>query len=50
MQELGIDNVSTFESWLQEEKEYLAGLQKEPEAETLQMEYWQKLVNFEASK
>ncbi|KAG2058529.1 hypothetical protein BDR06DRAFT_980379 [Suillus hirtellus] len=35
-----------FEHWLEEEKTYLQGLMQEPEDETLQMEYWQKLVNF----
>ncbi|KAG0708391.1 hypothetical protein DFH29DRAFT_1045059 [Suillus ampliporus] len=34
----------------QEEKVYLQGLCTEPELETLQMEYWQKLVNLSASK
>ncbi|KAG0701651.1 hypothetical protein DFH29DRAFT_925671, partial [Suillus ampliporus] len=32
-----------------EEKIYLQGLTREPEDETLQMEYWQKLVNLTAS-
>jgi hypothetical protein len=29
---------------------YLLGLQKEPLEETLQMEYWQKLLNLQASE
>ena len=50
MQELGIKDTNTFNTWLKEEKEYLHGLKREPEVETLQMEYWQKLVNYEASR
>jgi hypothetical protein len=36
--------VDVFGDWLNEEKEYLQGLKTE--TETLQMEYYQKLVNF----
>ncbi|KAG1799829.1 uncharacterized protein HD556DRAFT_1430551 [Suillus plorans] len=43
MQDLGLTDESIFERWLEEEKTYL-------QDETLQMEYWQKLVNFTASK
>lgn len=43
-------NESVFEEWLIEEREYLQGLRKEPEQETLQMEYWQKLVNLQGSE
>jgi hypothetical protein len=50
MQDLGIADESVFERWLQEEKVYLQGLTREPEEETLQMEYWQKLMNLTASK
>jgi hypothetical protein len=50
MQDLGVSDVSVFEDWLAEEKAYLLGLQKEPLEETLQMEYWQKLLNLQASK
>ncbi|KAG1819866.1 uncharacterized protein BJ212DRAFT_1446161 [Suillus subaureus] len=39
-----LPNVIVFESWLEEEKVYLKGLTQEPEEETLQMEYWQRLV------
>ncbi|KAG1844379.1 hypothetical protein F4604DRAFT_1884457 [Suillus subluteus] len=41
MQDINITDESTFDEWLKEEK---------PEIETLQMEYWQKLVNLSASK
>ncbi|KAG1837203.1 hypothetical protein C8R48DRAFT_751645 [Suillus tomentosus] len=50
MQDLRLTDKSIFECWLEEEKTYLQGLTREPEDETLQMEYWQKLVNFTASK
>ncbi|KAG1881001.1 hypothetical protein F4604DRAFT_1879890 [Suillus subluteus] len=44
MRDLGVTDVGVFESWLEEEKAYLKGLTREPEEETLQMEYWQRLV------
>ncbi|KII93196.1 hypothetical protein PLICRDRAFT_383096 [Plicaturopsis crispa FD-325 SS-3] len=50
MANLNITDRQVFELWLAEEKEYLVGLQKEPEEETLQMEYWQKLVNLRGSE
>ena len=50
MLDMGIPSVEVFEGWLNEEREYLQGLKTEPEAETLQMEYYQKLVNFYASE
>lgn len=50
MRDLGVTDVSIFESWLEEEKAYLKGLTREPEEETLQMEYWQRLVSLGASK
>ncbi|KAH7904826.1 hypothetical protein BJ138DRAFT_1119044 [Hygrophoropsis aurantiaca] len=50
MQELGVSDRQVFEQWLEEEKTYLQQLRSEPEEETLQMEYLQKLVNLMASK
>jgi len=50
MIDMGISSVDVFDNWLDEEKEYLLGLKTEPEAETLQMEYYQKLINFCTSK
>ncbi|KAI5982014.1 hypothetical protein EDD15DRAFT_2378548 [Pisolithus albus] len=50
MDDLGITDVSVFSAWLLEENEYLASRSCEPEEETLQMEYWQKLVNLDASR
>ncbi|KAJ7068934.1 hypothetical protein B0H15DRAFT_958046 [Mycena belliarum] len=46
---LGIPDAKTFEDWLAAEKAFLAGLQREPPEETLQMEYYQKLVNLRAA-
>ncbi|THU79171.1 hypothetical protein K435DRAFT_875809 [Dendrothele bispora CBS 962.96] len=43
MYELGITSETTFCQWLEEEKEYLKSLKKEPLEETLQMEYYRKL-------
>jgi hypothetical protein len=42
---MGVESRSVFETWLEKEKEFLDSLSKEPEEETLQMEYYQKLVN-----
>ena len=50
MHELGITSEAVFEQWLEEEKVYLQSLRSEPEEETLQMEYLQKLVNLMSSK
>ncbi|KAG2031492.1 hypothetical protein BDR03DRAFT_986359 [Suillus americanus] len=49
MQELKVGDVSIFERWLEDEKAYLVSLMREPEEETLQMEYWQRLVILAAS-
>ncbi|KAG1836183.1 hypothetical protein DFJ58DRAFT_735173 [Suillus subalutaceus] len=50
MQELKVEDESVFECLLEDKKIYLKGLTREPEEETLQMEYWQRLVNLSASK
>jgi hypothetical protein len=50
MQDLRVADVGVFERWLDDEKAYLVGLTREPEEETLQMEYWQRLVNLAASR
>ncbi|KAJ7813590.1 hypothetical protein B0H13DRAFT_2382351 [Mycena leptocephala] len=47
MAALGVESRSVFETWLEKEKEYLESLTKEPEEETLQMEYYQKLVSLQ---
>ncbi|KAJ7867222.1 hypothetical protein B0H14DRAFT_3084137 [Mycena olivaceomarginata] len=43
MRSLGVQDVSVFEEWLRLEKACLDGLSTEPLAETLKMEYYQKL-------
>jgi hypothetical protein len=50
MNDLNIMHVGNFEEWLAEEREYLRALSKEPLEETLEMEYYQKLVNLRASE
>ncbi|KAF8188436.1 hypothetical protein K438DRAFT_1594303, partial [Mycena galopus ATCC 62051] len=45
MTSLGVESRSVFETWLEKDKVYLESLTKEPAQETLQMEYYQKLVN-----
>ncbi|KAJ7456352.1 hypothetical protein B0H11DRAFT_1739295 [Mycena galericulata] len=44
MDEMGIDHVSEFQDRLEEEREYLKALGKEPDVETDHMEYLQRLV------
>jgi hypothetical protein len=50
MKNLGVETEAAFEGWLEEEYAYLSGLLKEPLEETLQMEYYQKLVSLEDSE
>ncbi|KAJ7029469.1 hypothetical protein C8F04DRAFT_881444, partial [Mycena alexandri] len=45
MLSMGVESRSVFETWLDKEKVFLATLSKEPAQETLEMEYYQKLVN-----
>ncbi|KAJ6468159.1 hypothetical protein DFH09DRAFT_846521, partial [Mycena vulgaris] len=45
MRELGVQSRDEFETWRAKEKAHLRTLSKEPEEETLEMEYFQKLVN-----
>ncbi|KAJ7124029.1 hypothetical protein C8R43DRAFT_899278 [Mycena crocata] len=47
MHELGVLSKDTFVEWLAREKACLQSLQREPLEETLQMEYYQKLVNLQ---
>ncbi|KAJ7776444.1 hypothetical protein B0H16DRAFT_1659785 [Mycena metata] len=47
MHSMGIESRSIFETWLEKEKVFLATLSKEPPQETLEMEYYQKLVNLQ---
>ncbi|KAJ2930481.1 hypothetical protein H1R20_g6616, partial [Candolleomyces eurysporus] len=41
----GISDTNIFELWLDEEREYLKSLKKEPTGEVWQMDYYQMLVN-----
>ncbi|KAG6847569.1 hypothetical protein H0H93_007343 [Arthromyces matolae] len=50
MADQNIPNAGIFRQWLEEERSYLTGLQREPLQETLEMEYYQKLVNLDASR
>ncbi|KIK20324.1 hypothetical protein PISMIDRAFT_13075 [Pisolithus microcarpus 441] len=50
MCELGVSDPTIFRQWLDEEHVYLKSLLWEPAEETLQMEYWQRLVNLAASR
>ncbi|KAJ7168423.1 hypothetical protein C8R43DRAFT_1085763 [Mycena crocata] len=45
MVQLHVEDRSIFETWLEAERPFLETLSKEPVEETLQMEYYQKLVN-----
>ncbi|KAJ7749080.1 hypothetical protein DFH07DRAFT_961924 [Mycena maculata] len=45
MQELGVESRDVFETWHAKEKAHLLMLSKEASEETLEMEYYQKLVN-----
>ncbi|KAJ7467356.1 hypothetical protein B0H11DRAFT_2306441 [Mycena galericulata] len=47
MLRLGVQSREEFEAWLEEEKVHLRTLSKEPLQETLEMEYYQKLVNLQ---
>lgn len=50
MADLQISDPAIFEEWREEERVYLEGLSQEPLQETLEMEYYQKLVNLSASR
>jgi hypothetical protein len=50
MKDLRITDDRVFETRIQEERTYLQGLKKEPVDETLQMEYYQRLINLWASE
>ncbi|KIK24324.1 hypothetical protein PISMIDRAFT_10312 [Pisolithus microcarpus 441] len=50
MRELGVSDLVTFKVWLDEERLYLKSLLCKPPEESLQMEYWQWLVDLAASR
>jgi hypothetical protein len=47
---LGVTDGAVFETWLKEEREYLLALKKEPPMETLEIEYYGKLLKLEAAE
>ena len=47
---VGARDMVMVKEWLKEEEEYLRGLLKEPLEETLEMEYYKLLLNFNASE
>ncbi|KAG6840080.1 hypothetical protein C0991_009106 [Blastosporella zonata] len=49
MEDQGIESMDIFHRWLDEEWQYLKSLSKEPIQETLEMEYYQKLVKYHAA-
>ncbi|KAG6895254.1 hypothetical protein C0992_002338 [Termitomyces sp. T32_za158] len=49
MEDQGITGTEVFHQWLEEERVYLTSLSKEPIQETLEMNYYQKLVDFYAA-
>jgi hypothetical protein len=46
MRSLDVSTRNVFETWLENEKEYLRSMRKEPIEETLEMEYYEKLVQY----
>ncbi|KAK0499109.1 hypothetical protein EDD18DRAFT_1308436 [Armillaria luteobubalina] len=44
MRELGVEDENEFNLWLKEEEVYLSGLQREPPEETVEMEYFSRLL------
>jgi hypothetical protein len=46
MRSLDVSTCNVFETWLKNEKEYLRSMRKEPIEETLEMEYYEKLVQY----
>jgi hypothetical protein len=48
MKALGVDDRSVFETWYEEQKERLERVAQDVPEETLQLEYYQKLVNLAA--
>ncbi|KAJ6550722.1 hypothetical protein B0H10DRAFT_2242599 [Mycena sp. CBHHK59/15] len=50
MRELGVLSRNEFDQWREKERAHLQTLSKEPEGETMEMEYFQKLVNLQDSE
>jgi hypothetical protein len=47
MRNMRVESRAVFAEWLEKEKTYLQTLSKEPPEETMDMEYYQKLVNLQ---
>ncbi|KAJ6561284.1 hypothetical protein B0H10DRAFT_1635993, partial [Mycena sp. CBHHK59/15] len=47
MRELGVLSRNEFDQWREKERAHLQTLSKEPGGETMEMEYFQKLVNLQ---
>ncbi|KAJ3560907.1 hypothetical protein NP233_g10531 [Leucocoprinus birnbaumii] len=45
MEDKNIKSTQVFHDWLKQEADYLCGLVKKPEEETMMLDYYQKLVN-----
>ncbi|KAJ7824252.1 hypothetical protein B0H14DRAFT_3469498 [Mycena olivaceomarginata] len=50
MKSLGVSTRDVFKTWLEKEKEYLRAMKKEPLEETMEMEYYEKLVQYNDSE
>ena len=50
MEDQRIKGPEVFEHWLEEERSYLHSLSKEPPQETLEMNYYEALVNLQAAE
>lgn len=50
LRNVGAQDGTTVEGWLKEEEVYLRGLTKEPLHETLEMEYYGRLVSLATSE
>ena len=48
-EDLGLSDPEVFKTWCEAEREYLDGLSREPLVKTLEMVYYQKLNNLQAS-
>lgn len=46
MEAQGISDPSVFNIWLEEERLYLEGLKREPVQDTLEMDYYRRLMSF----
>lgn len=47
MKARGFPDTSVFQEWLDEERKYLKSLKREPEEETVKLDYYQKLLELD---